>query len=124
MTFRAALANQTQKQSLVIEQELEMAFRRVRRRYIETRKNSNMTSIIEELLQAIEGNGMTIRTWFEIMDQLANNSMVNQSEFSKGMKMLQNHSTERMRQPVLTAEQVGAWLHTKCVELRLSTFPG
>ncbi|CAM9152661.1 unnamed protein product, partial [Ectocarpus sp. 13 AM-2016] len=94
------------KLSLVIEQELEMAFRRVRRRYIDTRKNSNIKSIIEELLEAIKGNGMTIRTWFEIMDQLSNNNMINQSEFSKGMEMLQNHSTERMKQPVLSAEQI------------------
>ncbi|CBN79756.1 conserved unknown protein [Ectocarpus siliculosus] len=83
-----------------------MAFRRVRRRYIDARKNSNIKSIVEELLGAIEGNGMTIRTWFEIMDQLSNNNMINQSEFSKGMEMLQNHSTERMKQPVLSAEQI------------------
>lgn len=88
-----------------------MAFRRVRRRCTEARKASNVQPIIEELLKAIEGNGMTLRAWFEVMDQLAINNMVTQTELASGMKMLQSHNSCRKKQPVLTAEKVRAWLH-------------
>lgn len=84
-----------------------MAFRRVRRRYMEARKASNVEPIIEELLQAIEGNGMTVRAWFEAMDKLANNSMITPRELSSGMRMLQSHNSSRKKQPVLTSEKVG-----------------
>lgn len=83
-----------------------MAFRRVRRRYMEARKVSKVKPIIEELLHAIEGNGMTLRAWFEVMDQLTINDMVTQTELSSGMRMLQSHNSSRKKQPVLTAEQV------------------
>lgn len=97
-------------------QELEMAFRRVRRRYMEARKADNVKPIVEDLLQAIEGNGMTIRAWFEVMDQIAINNMVTQHELSQGMRALQIHSMDGKKQPVLTAEKVGRftwWFHTK-----------
>lgn len=83
-----------------------MAFRRVRRRYMEERKASKIKPIIEQLLQAIEGNGMTLGAWFEVMDQLAINNMVTHAELSSGMRMLQSQNSSRKRQPVLTAEQV------------------
>lgn len=82
-----------------------MAFRRVRRRYMDARKASKVRPIIEELLQAIEGSGMTLHAWFEVMDQLAINNMVTQAELSSGMRKLQNHNSSRKKQPVLTAEK-------------------
>lgn len=83
-----------------------MAFRRVRRRYVETRKVSKVEPVIEELLKAIEGNGMTIQAWFEAMDQVSINNMVTQHELSIGMRILQDHHTDRKKQPVLTTEKV------------------
>lgn len=83
-----------------------MAFRRVRRQYMEERKASKVKPIIEELLQAIEGNGMTLRAWFEVMDNLAINNMVTQAELSSGMQMLQSHNSSRKKQPVLSPAKV------------------
>lgn len=83
-----------------------MAFRRVRRRCMEERKVNNIKPIIEELLQAIEGNGMTLRAWFEVMDNMAIDNMVTQAELSSGMRMLQSHNSSRKKQPVLSAEKV------------------
>lgn len=87
-------------------QELEMAFRRVRRRYVESRKAGKVQPIIEELLQAIEGNGMSLRAWFEVMDHVAINNMVTQTELASGMRILQNQKSIRKKQPVLTPEKV------------------
>lgn len=87
-----------------------MAFRRVRRRYMEARKVNKVKPIIEELLQAIEGNGMTVRAWFEAMDLIAINNMVTQCELSQGMRMLLVHSVDRKKQPVLTPEKVGGFV--------------
>ncbi|CAN0023315.1 unnamed protein product, partial [Scytosiphon promiscuus] len=86
--------------------ELEMAFRRVRRRYVEAQKASKVEPIIEELLKVIEGNGMTIQAWFEAMDQVAINNKVTQEELSVGMRILQDHHTLRKKQPVLTVEKI------------------
>lgn len=102
-----------------------MAFRRVRRRYMEARKINEVKPIVEELLQAIEGNGMTVRAWFEAMDQIAINNMVTPSELSQGMRMLLVHSVDRKKQPVLTAEKVGGFMRetsfSQPVSSRLST---
>lgn len=83
-----------------------MAFRRVRRRCAEARKARDVMPIIEELLQAIEGNGMTLRGWFEVLDQLAIDNIVTQSELIRGMRMLEMNGTDRKKQPVLTADKV------------------
>lgn len=74
---------------------------------MEERKVNKVKPIIEELLQAIEGNGMTIRAWFEVLDQIAISNMVTQNELSQGMRMLQIHSADRKKQPILTTEKVG-----------------
>lgn len=87
-----------------------MAFRRVRRLYMQARKARKVRPVIEELLQAIEGNGMCISAWFGLMDDLAVNNMVTQTELSKGMQILQSQSHGRKKQPVLTTDQVG-WMH-------------
>lgn len=92
--------------AICVLQELDMAFRRVRRRYVEARKASKVTPVIEELLKVIEGNGMSIQAWFEAMDQVAINDKVTQEELSMGMRILQDHHTDRKKLPVLTAEKV------------------
>lgn len=83
-----------------------MAFRRVRRRFLETRKARDVKPIVEELLQAIEGNGMTINGWFEIMNQLSTDNVVTQSELARGMRMLEMNGTDAKKQAVLTADKV------------------
>lgn len=84
-----------------------MAFRRVRRRHVEARKSHGVRPIIEELLQAIEGNGMTIRSWFEAMDQLSLDNRVTMPELAKGMRMLEMHGKNTKKQRVFTTQKVG-----------------
>lgn len=83
-----------------------MAFRRVRRRHAEARKSDGVRPIIEELLQAIEGNGMTVRSWFKAMDQLAVDNRVTLAELAKGMRMLEVHGKDAKKQRVFTTKKV------------------
>lgn len=83
-----------------------MAFRRIRRYHLDARKFSGVKPIIDDLLEVIEGNGMTVRDWFEIMDQLAVGNMVTQSELSRGMRMLELHGKSTKCVPVLSPEKV------------------
>ncbi len=74
---------------------------------MQARKARKVKPVIKELLQAIEGSGMSVSAWFEVMDDLAINNMITQTELSKGMQILQTHSSgRRKKQPVLTADQV------------------
>eukprot|EP00752_Nemacystus_decipiens_P007651 g6840.t1 len=104
--IQVEFGSKPRRDGVVSYQELEMAFRRVRRRYTQERKASKVKPIIAELLQAIEGNGMTLRAWFEVMDSLAINNMVTQAELSSGMRVLQSHNSSRKKQPVLSADKI------------------
>lgn len=73
---------------------------------MQARKARKIKPVIEELLQAIEGNDMSISAWFELMDDMAINNMITQTELSKGMQILQTHGSGRKKQPVLNADQV------------------
>jgi len=65
-----------------------MAFRRVRRRYMQARKANKVKPVIEELLQAIEGNGMSISAWFELMDDMAINNMITQTDAARSQRVV------------------------------------
>lgn len=55
--------------------------------------------------QAIEGNGMTIRGWSEVMDQMASDGKITQKELARGMRLLELHGGRR-KQVVLTPDKV------------------
>lgn len=56
--------------------------------------------------QAIDGNGMTVRAWFEVMDQMTSRGRITHDELARGMRMLELHSKGRKKQRVLSPEKV------------------
>lgn len=83
-----------------------MAFRRVRRHSSENRKALHVVPIIQHLLEAIEGNGMTVHDWFQLLDQLSTEHLITQTELAKGMRMLERHGPATNKHPVFTSEKV------------------